>query len=224
MTSPLRAVAAEAFGTAALLVAVVGSGIMAAALSPQSEAIALLANALATGFALYVLITILAPVSGAHLNPVVSVTAWLRRDIRAPTAVFYIASQCAGGLAGVLVAHLMFDLAPLQVGMKNRTGTGQWLGEFVATGGLMMVIAGVRRHAPHQSAVAIASYIAAAYWFTASTSFANPAVTLSRAMTATFAGISPADAPAFVLAQFAGAAAAWPLARWLFDAERTPGR
>jgi len=193
--------AAEFLGTATLLAVVVGSGIMGDRLSGGNAAVALLANALATGFGLYVLITIAGPVSGAHFNPAVTAVSWLGGELPARTALAYVALQSAGGLAGVALAHAMFDLPVFQVGDHARRGVGQFLSEIVATVGLLATIRGFSRHAPGQVAVGVAAYIAAAYWFTASTSFANPAVTLARSFTTTFAGIAPADAPVFVAAQ-----------------------
>ena len=216
MTLSWRAVAAEAFGTTALLAAVVGSGVMAERLSPHNAGVALLANALATGSALYVLVTMLTPVSSAHLNPAVSLVAWLSRDITGRVAITYVAAQIAGAMAGVVLAHAMFGIDLLQIGVKGRSGPSQWLSEAVATGGLMLVIAGFVRHARPQLPAAVAAYITAAYWFTASTSFANPAVTVARAATATFSGIAVSDAPAFVASQLVGATLAWTFGRWLF--------
>jgi glycerol uptake facilitator-like aquaporin len=207
---------AEFAGTAALLCAVIGSGIMAERLSAGNVALALLANTLATVFALYVLIEILGPVSGAHFNPLVTLVLWSKEPIahggRAQHALFLIAFQLLGAVAGAWAAHAMFDLPVLQVSSKLRggwtaggafTGWGQWLAEAVATGGLILVVL----RAPSAKAPAlVACYIGAAYWFTASTSFANPAAVLGRMLTDSFAGIAPASAPGFVLAQVAGAA------------------
>ncbi|MEP7208045.1 MAG: MIP/aquaporin family protein [Casimicrobiaceae bacterium] len=216
MTGLWRAVLAEAVGTAALLAVVVGSGIMAQRLSPANAGVALLANALATGLGLYVLITILGPVSRAHLNPVVTLAAVLNREFASGRILPYVAAQVGGALAGVLLAHLMFDLPVWQPGSEVRTGAGQWLSEAVATTGLLVTIGGFTRHAPRQVAAAVGAYIAAAYWFTASTSFANPAVTVARAFTDTFTGIRPIDAPAFVAAQLLGMAIGLALVRALF--------
>lgn len=198
-----RQAAAELLGTAALLAVVVGSGIMGERLAGGNAAIALLANALATGCGLYVLITILGPVSGAHFNPAVTLVAWLGGELPAAGGLAYIALQIVGAIGGVLLAHAMFDLPLLQVGTQVRTGAGQWLSEFVATLGLLATIRGFTRHAPTQVAAGVAAYITAAYWFTASTSFANPAVTVARSLTTTFAGITPSDAPGFIAAQLA---------------------
>ena len=224
MNARSRAWAAEFFGTAALLAVVVGSGIMAERTSPANAGVALLANALATGFALYVLITILAPVSGAHFNPVVTIREALARRMKAPDAAAFIVMQAAGAVAGVWLAHLMFDAAILQTSTHARSGTGQLVSEAVATCGLLLTIAGFSRHAPAQVAAAVGAYIAAAYWFTASTSFANPAVTFARSLTDTFAGIAPADVPLFLAGQGAGLAAALLLERVLLASkeEATP--
>lgn len=212
-----RRVTAEFIGTFFLLSAVVGSGIMAERLAGGSEAIALLANTISTGAALVCLILIFGPVSGAHFNPLVSVvdsvinrTDW--KDI-AP----YMISQIAGAIAGVVAANLMFSLPPVVLSSKIRTGPGLWLGEFIATFGLIAVVAAVSRYGQSiVSALAVGSYITAAYWFTSSTSFANPAVTLARSLSDSFAGISPSDVPAFVGAQLLGAVAAAAVCGWLF--------
>ena len=211
-----RALAAEFLGTAGLLAVVVGSGIMAERLAAGNDAVALLANALATGLGLYVLITVMAPISGAHFNPMVTVAAWLAKTSSGRQAAAYIAMQFAGAIVGVWLAHLMFDLALWQVGAKARTGTGQFLSEVVATAGLLATIAGTSRHAPTQLPFAVGAYIAAAYWFTASTSFANPAVTVARSLTDTFAGIAPSHVPLFIAGQLAGLAAGLAIERLLF--------
>ena len=216
-TTAARPLAAEFLGTAGLLAVVVGSGVMAQRLAGGNNAVALLANALATGFGLYVLITVMGPVSGAHFNPVVTVSAWLAKDLAGRRAVAYITMQLAGAIAGVWLAHLMFDLAIMQASGQARDGTGQFVSEVVATAGLMMTIAGSSRHAPAQLPAAVGAYIAAAYWFTASTSFANPAVTVARAMTDTFAGIAPGDAPLFIVAQLCGLAAGLAINKALFS-------
>lgn len=215
MNRSSRSLAAEFFGAAALLAVVVGSGIMAERLSPASTAVALLANALATGAGLYVLITILAPVSRAHFNPIVTLAAVLSREFSARLALGYVLAQGCGAIAGVWIAHAMFDLPILQSSTHVRTGIGQWISEAVATAGLLVTIAGAARRAGTHIAAAVGAYIAAAYWFTASTSFANPAVTLARALTDTFTGIRPADAPAFIVAQLAGMAAGLAMVRVL---------
>ncbi len=213
MTS--REIVAEGLGTALLVAVVVGSGIMADRLSPD-DGVALLANTLATAAILVVLIMTLGPVSGAHMNPAVSLVFLLRRALSLPDALIRMAVQLAGGMAGTLLAHGMFDMALIQTAATVRTGAAQWLSEGVATFGLVMTVLGALRHRPDAVASLVGLYIAAAYWFTASTSFANPAVTLARSLTATFAGIRPLDVPGFVLAQIAGAAAGAVLAGWLF--------
>jgi glycerol uptake facilitator-like aquaporin len=204
----MRPALAEAIGTALLLAAVVGSGIMGERLAGGNVALALLANSLATGFALIALIAALAGRSGAHFNPVVTLAFALRAGFpwhRVPT---YLAAQFAGAMAGVFAAHAMFDLALLQASSHVRSGIGQWWSEVVATFGLVLVVMACRGRPPHTAPVVVGAYIAAAYWFTASTSFANPAVTLARGFTATFSGIELHGVPAFVLAQLAGAALA----------------
>jgi glycerol uptake facilitator-like aquaporin len=205
-------VAAECLGTAFLLAGVVGSGIMAARLAGGNGALALLCNTLPTGTLLIVLILMFGPLSGAHFNPAVSVALALRREISASVAFLYVVAQIVGGIAGVLAAHAMFELPLWQISATSRTGLGQWFAEFVATFGLMLTILGTR------SAYAVGLYITAAYWFTASTSFANPAVTIARAFSDTFAGIAPAGVMAFVVAQFIGALASTGLARWFWPA------
>ena len=209
-----RCLAAEALGTALLVAAVVGSGIMADRLTDDT-ALALLANTIATGAALIMLITIFAPISGAHFTPVVTLVMVLRGELPATHAVPYIVAQCAGGIAGTLLAHAMFDLPLLQLSTTIRTGPSQWLAESIATFGLILAILGAI-NARANMAITVAAYITAAYWFTASTSFANPAVALARALTDTFAGIRPADLPGFILAQIAGALLAAALGGWLF--------
>lgn len=213
-----RAVAAEAVGSFFLFATVVGSGIMAETLAGGNVALALLANALATGAMLFVLIAMLGPVSGAHFNPAVTLVAMLDRGVTPRDALLFAGAQIAGGIAGVWSAHLMFDVPVLQISQHVRSGAGQWAGEFVATFGLILTIIGTVRHRPEWIAPAVALYITAAYWFTSSTSFANPAITLARSFSNSFAGIAPADVPAFVAAQLAGALAAWLLGGWLFDA------
>ena len=212
--TPARRLTAEVLGTALLVTAVVGSGIMADRLTDEI-ALALLANTIATGAALIALITIFAPISGAHFNPVVTLVMALRRDLPAALAIAYIAAQCAGGIIGTWAAHAMFDLPILQLSTTIRTGSAQWLAEAIATFGLILAIFGAI-NARANVAIIVAAYITAAYWFTASTSFANPAVALARSLTDTFAGIRPADLPGFVLAQIAGALIAMALAGWLF--------
>ncbi len=195
------AVLAEFIGTAALLAIVVGSGVMGERLDAGNAAVALLANSLATGAGLYVLISILGPISGAHFNPAVSATFWRRGDISASKFGTYVIAQIAGAGIGVWIAHAMFDLQVLQASEKVRTGIGQWISETVATGGLLAtILLGLRANAKAVPAL-VACYITAAYWFTASTSFANPAVTIARSLTNTFAGIRAADVPGFIAAQ-----------------------
>lgn len=200
-----RDVWAEAIGSFFLFCAVIGSGIMADKLAGGNTAVALLANTAATGAMLYVLITMLGPLSGAHFNPAVTLVFRLRGDLSTGAAARLIAGQLAGGISGVWAAHLMFAEPILQLSSKVRTGTGQWTGEFIATFGLVFVILGTLRHRSQAVPASVALYIVAAYWFTSSTSFANPAITLARALSDTFAGIAPADAPAFIAAQIAGA-------------------
>ncbi|MEO8673535.1 MAG: aquaporin [Tahibacter sp.] len=208
MSLPHRLIA-EFIGTAILLACVVGSGIMGVALGQGNAAIALLANAGATACALYVLISILGPISGAHFNPVVTLVMRLRGDLRSGDAMAYIAIQVAAAVAGVLLAHAMFDVSLLQSGTQVRTGFPQWLSEAVATFGLLLtILLGARAQTAALPAL-VSCYIFAAYWFTASTSFANPAVTLARSLTQTFAGIRPTDVPGFMAAQLAGALLAW---------------
>jgi glycerol uptake facilitator-like aquaporin len=212
-----RRVVAEAVGTAVLLAAVVGSGIMADRLSGGNEAIALLANTIATGAALVALILTFGPISGAHFNPAVTVAdasqgglAW--RDVSG-----YVIAQCGGAVLGVWMAHAMFEEPLFMLSRHARSGPAQMFSEFVATFGLLAVIWGCSRHRSSAVPFAVAAYITAAYWFTASTSFANPAVTIARALSDTFAGIRPVDVPGFVVAQFIGASAATVLCRWLND-------
>ncbi|MCB2045882.1 MAG: aquaporin [Novosphingobium sp.] len=199
-----------------LVATVVGSGIMAETLSAGNAGVALLANAIATGAILYVLITALGPVSGAHFNPVVSAVFALRREIGWPTACLFALVQIAGGCAGTLLAHGMFDLPLMQLSAHARTGPAQWLSEGVATFALIFAILGTLRARPDAVPVSVALVIVAGYWFTASTFFANPAVTIARTLSDTFAGIAAADAPAFVTAQCAGAIAAWLMAERVF--------
>ena len=207
---------AEAIGTAFLLAVVVGSGIMAERLASGNIALALLANALATGAGLFALIMTLAGVSGAHFNPAVSLSMRLRGELSNTDTLGYIAAQVVGALAGVAIAHGMFDLPAFTASQHVREGVSQVGSEFVATFGLVLVILGTARHGLLAVALSVAGYIVAAYWFTASTSFANPAVSLARAFTNTFAGIKPSGVPWFVLAQLLGAIAATATARLLF--------
>jgi glycerol uptake facilitator-like aquaporin len=216
-----RRLAAEALGTLILVMAVVGSGIMAEKLAGGNQAIALLCNTLATGAVLFVIITIFALISGAHFNPAVSLVMALRGELDWKTNLAYVAVQIVGGCIGAVLAHLMFGLDLLQFGSTARTGVGQWAGEFIATFGLIATILGCVRFRPDAVATAVGLYITSAYWFTSSTSFANPAVTIARALSDTFAGISPQDVPGFLIAEFAGAlVAAW-LFGWLFAKGRS---
>jgi glycerol uptake facilitator-like aquaporin len=212
-----RRLAAEGLGTALLLAAVIGSGIMGERLAGGNDALALLGNTLATGAALVVLITIFGPLSGAHFNPAVTLAFLLRRELSLGVAVAYVAAQISGAIAGVFVAHAMFAEPILQVSTKLRGGPGQALSEIVATFGLIVTILGALRFRPDFTPVAVGLYITAAYWFTASTSFANPAVTLARSLSNTFAGIAPASAPIFIVMQFLAAAAATAGCGWLFS-------
>jgi len=215
-----RRAVAEAVGTALLLATVVGSGIMGERLAGGSVGLALLANTLATGAALITLILTFGAISGAHFNPAVSLAAGVEGGLRWPDVPAYVGAQLFGAVAGVAVADLMFDLPAFFLSQHARRGPSQLLSEFVATFGLLSVIWGCsRRRSPTVVAVAVGTYITAAYWFTASTSFANPAVTLARSLTDTFAGIRPADVPGFILAQLGGAAAATGLCRWLVPEE-----
>jgi glycerol uptake facilitator-like aquaporin len=211
-----RRLTAEALGTGILVMAVVGSGIMADKLAGGNNAIALLCNTLATGAVLVVIITIFMPVSGAHFNPAVSLVMMLRGALDRGDTLAYMAVQIAGGCLGAILAHLMFGLDPLQHSLTARTGLGQWLGEFIATFGLTATILGCVRFRTDALAIAVGLFITSAYWFTSSTSFANPAVTIARSLSDTFAGISPPDVPGFIVAQIIGALAAGGLCRWLF--------
>lgn len=210
-----RRLSAEALGTALLLAIVIGSGIMGERLAGGNVAIALLGNTLATGAGLVVLIEVFGPVSGAHFNPAVSLVFALRRELPWRLAAPYVLAQVSGGIAGVLLAHAMFAESILQVSTRLRDGPAQALSEAVATFGLIATIVGTLRFRPAATPAAVGLYIVSAYWFTASTSFANPAVTIARALSDTFAGIAPASAPAFVVAQLAGAVAAWAVFGWL---------
>lgn len=215
-----RRLAAEAVGTALLLAVVVGSGIMGQRLAAGNDALALLGNTLATGAALVVLITVFGPVSGAHFNPVVTLAFALRRDMAWRLAAAYAGVQAAGAVFGVLVAHAMFALPILQVSTRLRGGPGQAVSEFVATFGLVLTILAALRFRPAFTPIAVGLYVSAAYWFTASTGFANPAVTLARSLSDTFAGIAPASVPAFWLAQGLGGLAALGFASWLLACPR----
>jgi len=215
LTVARRAAVAEAIGTALLLAVIVGSGIMGERLAGGNVAIALLANSLATGFGLAALILVFAPVSGAHFNPLVTMLAAARKELPWRAVPAYLLAQFAGALLGVAAAHAMFGEVLFAFSTKVRAGPAQWWSEVVATFGLILVIAGCARHGAKTVAAAVGAYIAAAYWFTASTSFANPAVTIARAATDTFSGIRPDDAPGFIVAQILGAGLAALTVRWL---------
>ena len=216
-----RRLAAEGLGTAILLATVVGSGIMGERLAGGNDAIALLGNTIATGAILAVLILILGPVSGAHFNPAVTLAFTLRRALPGREAALYVATQVAAGIAGVAIAHLMFGEPLFAASTHARSTPGEWLGELVATFGLIATIFGCLRHRPDAVPYAVGLFITAGYWFTSSTSFANPAVTVARTLTDTFSGIAPADAPAFIIAQGIGAVAITALAVWLWPAADT---
>ena len=222
MPSLARRLVAEWLGTALLLAAVVGSGIMAQKLAGGNIALALLCNTIPTGAILVVLILVFGPISGAHFNPAVTMTFAWRGELSWSDAALYVVAQIIGGIAGVWAAHLMFELPLLQVSLTARTGAGQWLAEGVATFGLILTILGCAARTPSAIPYAVGLYITSAYWFTASTSFANPAVTIARSLSNTFAGIAPGGVFAFVAAQLLGAALAALLARWLWgdDAKR----
>jgi glycerol uptake facilitator-like aquaporin len=210
-----RRVAAEFLGTAFLVAAVVGSGIMGERLANGNAALALLANAIATGAALAALILTLRPISGAHLNPVVSLAEGFRGGLPWRDAGLYVIAQFGGGILGTACADVMFALPPFTLSQRARTGAPQWLSEFVATFGLILVIRACSRFEPKWIPIAVACYITAAYWFTASTSFANPAVTIARSLTDTFAGIRPVDVPPFLAAQLSGGLAAVIIFEWM---------
>ena len=215
-----RRIAAEGVGAFFLFACVIGSGIMAQALSGGNDGVALLANTIATGAMLFVLITMLGPISGAHFNPAVTLVFTLRRELRWFDAGAYVAAQLAFGVLGAWVAHLMFDLPTLQLSAKTRTGLGQWVGEFVATFGLVMTILGTVKYKPQAVAASVGLYITAAYWFTSSTSFANPAITVARSLSDTFAGIAPHDVPMFIAAQLVGAVSATIVGSALFPPQK----
>ncbi|GAB5488442.1 MAG: MIP/aquaporin family protein [Parasphingorhabdus sp.] len=215
--SLVQKLGAEALGSFFLFATVVGSGIMAESLSGGNVAIALLGNTLATGAILFVLIAVLAPISGAHFNPAVTLVMALRKELNAAESVLFVIAQLIGGIIGVWAAHYMFDLQVFQLSERIRTGGGQWLGELIATFGLLFTILGTVKFRPDWVAPAVGLYISAGYWFTSSTSFANPAITIGRAFSNSFAGIAPENVLAFVVAQFAGAVLAWSLGRWLFE-------
>lgn len=216
----LKRITAELLGTALLLAAVVGSGIMAERLTSGNVALALLANTIATGAALVALILAFGAISGAHFNPAVSLAAAMEDGLSWSEAGIYIAAQTVGAVCGAVAAHLMFQLPVVSLSQHRRSGGSQMFSEFIATFGLICVIWQVSRTQPRHVAFAVGAYITAAYWFTASTSFANPAVTLARTLTDTFAGIRPSDAPGFMVAQVAGAIAATLLCRWFAVDER----
>ncbi len=223
-----RRAVAEGVGTALLLAAIVGSGIMAERLAGGNLALALLANSLATGGALVALILTFAPISGAHFNPAVTMAVAIAGHLRARDAAPYMVAQIIGAVVGVWLAHLMFDLPIIEMSARERGGLGQWAGEFTASFGLIALIESGRRRFAAALPGAVAAYITAAYWFTSSTSFANPAVTLARSLSNTFAGIAPNNVPAFIAAQLAGAAAAIAVFRWFYRREdvgtRSTGR
>ena len=212
-----RRLVAEGLGSFFLFATVIGSGIMAEALSGGNDAVALIGNTAATGAILFVLITMLGPISGAQMNPAVSLVAASRGEMRWRDAAAYIMVQLLCGVAGALAAHAMFDLPLLQYSDKARSGSGQWLGEAIATFGLVLTIWGTAKVRPTAVPASVALYITAAYWFTSSTSFANPAITVARSLTDSFSGIAPGDAPGFIIAQLVGAALAALVVRALFD-------
>ena len=213
-----RRLAAELLGTALLVAAVIGSGVMAESLAHGNTAVALLGNTIATGAILVVLITTLGPISGAHFNPAVTVVFALKRDLPSRDALLYIMVQIAGGILGTMIAHAMFGLPLLDTSLKMRTGGAQWFAEAVAAFGLIVTILAGIRFRPNAVPWLVGLYITAAYWFTSSTSFANPAVAIARSMTNTFSGIRPADLPGFIIAEFGGALAALILMSWLLRA------
>ena len=200
-----------------LFACVIGSGIMAQNLSAGNDAVALLGNTIATAAMLFVLITMLGPISGAHMNPAVSLVFASRGELRWSDTIAYIAVQVGCGILGAWAAHVMFDLPTLQLSIKARTGLGQWTGEAIATFGLIITILGTARHRAAWIPASVALYITAAYWFTSSTSFANPAITIARSLTDTFAGIAPRDVPLFIAAQLVGAGVGACLSRFLFS-------
>jgi len=212
-----RRAAAEFLGTAFLLATVVGSGIMGERLAGGNVAIALLANALATGAALIALIATFGPISGAHFNPLVTLSALALKETDGRATGVYLAAQVSGAVMGVIAAHFMFELPLVMASAHVRTGVHQWWSEIVASFGLLTMILHVARNKPDMVPATVGAYITAAYWFTASTSFANPAVTIARALTDTFSGIRPGDAPGFILAQLVGAALAVIVFRWFYD-------
>lgn len=214
-----RKLLAEAIGSFFLFATVIGSGVMADQLSGGNVAVALMGNTLATGAMLFVLITMLGPISGAHFNPAVTLVMRLRGELGSGAALGYALAQVGGGVLGVWAAHVMFGLPVIQFSQHVRTGVGQWTGEFIATFGLLLTILGTVKARPQWVPASVALYITSAYWFTSSTSFANPAITIARSLSDTFAGIAPADVPGFLLAQVAGAIGAWACAKILFSAD-----
>ena len=212
-----RKLISEAIGSFFLFATVIGSGVMGDSLSGGNVAVALLGNTMATGAMLFVLITMLGPISGAHFNPAVSLVMRLRGELSTAGLAAYTLAQIGGGVLGVWAAHVMFAMPVVQFSHHTRTGTGQWLGEFIATFGLLLTILGTIKSRPQWVPVSVALYITAAYWFTSSTSFANPAITIARSLSDTFAGIAPVDIPGFVVAQLAGALAAHWCAKSLFS-------
>jgi glycerol uptake facilitator-like aquaporin len=222
--APAQRLVAEGLGTGLLVTTVVGSGIMAEKLAGGNVALALLGNTIPTGAILVVLILALGPISGAHFNPAVSLVMGLNRALPWPAVSSYLGAQVVGGCLGTLVAHGMFDLPLLQVAATARTGPGQWFAEGVATFGLLVTILTIVRFRIEAIPFAVGLYITAAYWFTASTSFANPAVTIARALTNTFAGIAPANVPMFIVAQMLGALGAMALIQWLLKPEHASSR
>lgn len=212
-----RKLLAEAIGSFFLFACVIGSGVMAENLAGGNVAIALLGNTIATGAILAVLIAMLGPVSGAHFNPAVTLAFRMRGEIKTLPAIAFVLTQIVSGILGVWAAHLMFDLSVMQYSVKPRTGGGQWLGEFIATFGLVLTILGTIKVNKAWVPASVGLYISAAYWFTSSTSFANPAITLARSLSNTFAGIAPADVAGFVIAQLAGAVIAVGVAKYLFE-------
>ena len=222
--SPLgKRVAAEGLGSFFLFASVIGSGVMAEALAGGNVAVALLGNTLATGAMLFVLITMLGPISGAHFNPAVTLVMASRRSLPWRDTLPYITVQLVGGLLGAWAAHVMFDLPLLQISDKARSGVGQWTGEAIATFGLVLTIIGTVRHRPSWVPASVALYITSAYWFTSSTSFANPAITIVRSLSDSFAGITPRDVPMFIFAQLVGAAAGAIMGSSLFSGRSSVG-
>ena len=213
----IRRLFSEWLGTFFLVAAVIGSGIMAERLADGNLALALLGNTLATGSILVVIILVFGPISGAHFNPAVSLAFLLRKEISSKTALLYILAQVLGGISGTLVAHIMFELPLIEASSTGRAGISQWVAEFVSTFGLITTILGCLKTRAEAIPYAVGLYITAGYWFTSSTSFANPAVTIARTMTNTFSGISPADAPAFILVQLFAASVAVLILSWLFN-------